>query len=307
MDNQAFFRKVIVLLIIALNGCGGSGSSNRNLQEGTVLDEPYNERAGDTFTTSITLHTDFSTGEPETWYFENIMTFSTVNEIPLKYGYSNAIGGPYLLETLTGGSTIEGLEYSTLYGQSIIDDSMTEFTSIEYVTQTGSETPENIRIDDDFSAYSNARIFNSETGDDIGYDIIEMNFSVITEEKISMPTGELNAVKLSYTVEYNKVTNYTYNYSGGGYMWYDTSNGFLLKTTSDVDYTSSAGIIGTISSVSELLSYSLANSKPLPVVTNTHLENRNMGIITINVNNIFGDLKNGLSYSHKLTLDSYTN
>ena len=284
-------RTILVsLFTLFLVACGGGGSSSSGLdtQEGFVFDEPYSEQAGDTFTRSTNLHASFSTGAPLTLYYEIVSTFSVVNEIPLKYGYSNAIPGPYLLETVMGGDTINGLEYSTLDGETIIDDSIMEFTNIEYVTQSGSETPENIRIGDNFSAYSNARIFDSE-GEDIGYEIVEMNFSVIGEEKITTPAGEFSAIKLSHATENIRSTYDTSNYSSSGYSWYDTSKGLLLKVTTDGDQIFSHNTV-TISAISELESYSLIQNRPSKA-PDTQLKNVGVGIIPINAKSVFNHLK----------------
>ena len=295
---------VILLCLISCGGGGGSSASNSDIQEEIVFDEPYSEQVGDTFTRSTNLHVSFSKGDPLTLYNESVSTFSVVNEIPLKYGYSNAIAGPYLLETVMGGGSVSRLEYSTLGGETIIDDFIMYFTNIEYVTQSGSETPENIRVGDNYSSYSNARIFDAE-GEDVGYEIMEIDFSVLNEEKITTPAGEFNAIKLSHTIESTRSAHGTSNYSGYGYSWYDTNKGLLLKVTNDGDQIFSDNSVIT-SATSELQSYSLVQSRPTRV-PGARLENRNKGILPINLKSVFNNLKMDLYNSQHLFVEPHTN
>ena len=107
---------------------------------------------------------------------------------------------------------------------------MSYFSSIEYTTESGSEEPENIYIGDKFSFNQNSILFNSQSGVEIGYEITEINLSVLREEQITVPAGSFNAVKIGYSISSTiSKNNILYTLSGTGYGWFDTTNGFMLK------------------------------------------------------------------------------
>ena len=228
----------ILLTLLSLAGCGGSdgGSSSQIL----VLGESYDEKAGDIFTTSLTMSATYSNGQTAEFNSVSVKKYSQVDEIPSKYNYSNAISGPYLLETTNEDGVLDGLEYMTLSGGSIIDDDLDYFTNVEYtsISGSGSGDPENIYIGDKFSFYKNATLFDSQTGIEAGYKIINMELTVLSEEIITVPAGEFNAVKIGYNIsETRSENNIIDTLSCTGFGWFGTTNGYMLKMTLDGDMT----------------------------------------------------------------------
>lgn len=81
-------------------------------------------------------------------------------------------------------------------------------------------------------------MFNSQSGVEAGYEIINMELSVLSEEQITIPAGNFNAVKIEYSATETISKNNTIDtLSGTGYGWFDTTNGNMLKMTLDGDMT----------------------------------------------------------------------
>ena len=268
------------LILLVLSACGGGGGDSAN--QVLVLGEGYDEKAGDIFTTTLTMDITYSNGQTASINSESVRTYSQVAEIPSKYNYSNAISGPYLLETTNEDGVLDGLEYMTLSGDSIIDDALDYYTSVEYTTESGSEEPENIYIGDKFSFFQNSTLFNSQTGVEAGYKIINMEFTVLSEEIITVPAGEFNAVKIGYSIsETRSENNIIDTLSGTGFGWFDTTNGYMLKMTLDGDMTlneyaltasfSSETILQSYFISPSIVSISAARIMPINTLSNTEI------------------------------------
>lgn len=294
--GQAIFS---ILLVLSLTGCLGGGSSSDSSNQEIVLGEGYDKKAGDVFTTSLTMDITFSNGQAAEINSISVSTYSQVNEIPSKYNYSNAISGPYLLETTNEDGVLDGLEYMTLSGGSIIDDDLDYYTNVEYTTQSGSDEPENIYIGDKFSFYQSSTLFNSQTGVEAGYKIINMEFSVISEEVVTVPAGVFNAVIIGYrvfeTVSENNIIN-TSSWAGSG--WFDITNGYMLKMTMGGDMTlSEHNLTASFSAETILENYFISPNGASGLV---------VGIIPINTlsnseikaDSIFFGLKKGIRNIH---------
>jgi len=252
MRNIRFIHSLLIILTILVTSCSGGGSDD-SANQILVLGEGYDEKAGDIFTTSLTMDITYSNGLTVSISSESVETYSQVDEIPSKYNYSNAISGPYLLETTKEDGVLDGLEYMTLSGDSIIDDDLDYYTNVEYTTESGSEEPENIYIGDKFSFFQNTTLFNSQTGVEAGYKIINMEFTVLSEEVVTVPAGVFNAVKIGYSIsETISENNIIDTVSGTGYGWFDTTNGYMLKMTADGDMTLSEHNL-TASFISEVI------------------------------------------------------
>ena len=271
---------LISLTSLILSACGGGGGDSAN--QVLVLGEGYDEKAGDIFTTTLTMDITYSNGQTASINSESVRTYSQVAEIPSKYNYSNAISGPYLLETTNEDGVLDGLEYMTLSGDSIIDDALDYYTSVEYTTESGSEEPENIYIGDKFSFFQNSTLFNSQTGVEAGYKIINMEFTVLSEEIITVPAGEFNAVKIGYSIsETRSENNIIDTLSGTGFGWFDTTNGYMLKMTLDGDMTlneyaltasfSSETILQSYFIAPSIVSISAARIMPINTLSNTEI------------------------------------
>jgi hypothetical protein len=273
-------KYLILFVLILIQGCGGGGDSD-SANQILVLGEGYDEKPGDVFTTSLTMSITYSNGQTAEVNSVSVETYSQVDEIPLKYNYSNAISGPYLLETTNEDGVLDGLEYMTLSGDSIIDDDLDYYTSAEYTTESGSEEPENIYIGDKFSFYQNSTLFNSQTGIEAGYKIINMEFTVLSEEIITVPAGEFNAAKIGYSIsETWSENNIIDTSSGTGYGWFDTTNGYMLKMTADGDMTlNEYAVTASFSAEIILLSYFISpnevsnmTARIIPINTLSNIE-----------------------------------
>ena len=220
-------------LVLVIAGCGGSDSDSE-----IVLGETYDEKPGDVFISSLVFDGAYSNGHTYKNNFVYVETYSLTSEIPSKYGYSNSIGGPYLLKTINEGGVLDSLEYKAASGESIIDDALDYYTNIEYRNSTGDEDPENVSIGDKFNFYENAVLFDSQTGSDIGYMITDINFSFLNAEMITVPAGEFSAVKIEYSISETTTKNsITDVYNGTGYLWLDVDNGNSLQLIQEGDMT----------------------------------------------------------------------
>ena len=226
MINYLLKRIVMPLsLVLVLVGCGGSDSSSS-----IVLGETYDEKDGDVFTMSYVLDVIYSNDQTFKDNFENVETYLQVSEIPSKYGYSNSITGPYLLKVTQNDGVIDMLDYMSNSGESIIDDDLDYYTNIEYTTSTGIEEPENVSIGDKFNYNQNSILFDSQTGAEAGYEIIDVQLSIINTEPISIPAGDFNAVKMNYSFLYTtSINNVVDTFTSTGYMMIDTAKGYLLQ------------------------------------------------------------------------------
>lgn len=256
------FVMLPILFGIVLSGCGGSSGSD-NQGEELVLGDGYDEKPGDVFTTSFAIDATFSNGQSSASSSIQVKTYSQVSIIPSKYGYSLSTNGPFLLETTKEDGVLDGLKYMNESGNFIIDDGLDSFSSVEYTTKSGSEEPENIYIGDNFSFNQNSTLFNSQSGAEVGYEITDINFSVLKEEQITVPAGSFNAVKIGYrfssTISENNILN---TLSGTGYGWFDTTNGFMLKLITENGNISlgKQNVTATYSDETILQSYLIAQS-----------------------------------------------
>ena len=275
-NNLKKYVAVIFLFIVVLSGCGGSGNDSDKQDSDIVLAESYDEKPGDRFTRSATISAIYSDGQTAELNSVEESVYSQITEIPTKYNYSNADGGPYLLETTNEEGILSGLDYNTQSGDSIIDDDLEYYTSIEYTTVEGSEDPENISVGDNYSYYQNSTLFNSNTGDEAGYNIENYEYSVLSEEEITVPAGTFNSVKIGFSVSQKELENDIIDTSTGtGYIWIDTTNGFMLKMVivegnlTINEYNITASFSGEVL----LQSYDLASTKSSKISSQKSLSN----------------------------------
>jgi len=269
INNFTKLKTIIFSLVIVLYGCGGSGSDSSSPI--LVLGATYDEKAGDIFTTTTTMNINYSDGQVANVTSVDVSTYSQVDAIPSNYNYSNAISGPYLLETKHDDGVLDGLEYMTLSGDTIIDDDLEFYRNVEYTTESGVEEPENIYIGDKFSLYRNAILFDTQTNVEAGYEITNMDLTVISQEMVSVPAGTFNAVKISFssTATVSKNNNVD-TVSGTGYGWFDSESGYMLKMTMDADMTlDEQNISASVTAETVLESYFISPSTASGIVVET--------------------------------------
>jgi len=253
---------VITFIVSIFSGCFHSEDNSVNTVSLIALGKGYEKKSGDVFTELRTIKYNFSDGRQAEITFLDVKTYSNVSEIPDKYNYSGDIVSPYLLETSISDNELDNLNYMTLSGDDIIDDDLESYSNIDYATTIGNDEPENIRVGDKFIFSENAKLFDSITGDEIGFEVTNMEFTVASLEKIKVPAGTFDAVKLQFSISTTKtLNNITDSYSGTGYGWFDVDNAYGLKFLADIDMTlSEKGLIATARSESVLQSYFISQS-----------------------------------------------
>ena len=274
---------VLVICFVMLIGCGGSSNNSESSDPVLVLGERYDEKPGDHFTESSTMNVTYSNGHNAVINSIYESVYSQVNEIPTKYNYSNTDTGPYLLEMEYDDGLLDGLNYNTLSGNSIINDDLDCFTNIDHMIRNGSDEPENYYLDEKYSFYENATLFDSNSGAEVGYEITNVELSVLSEEQVTVPAGVFNAVKiefsLSSTTSENGILD-TFTSTGNG--WFDTTNGFMLKMVLDVNMTlNEHGLTASGHSESVLQNYSLSSATNLNKKISNNRINKNSFLFAI--------------------------
>lgn len=251
---------IVVFSGLFLVGCGSSSDEKELL-----LTDPYQEKSGDAFTSTTIMDFEYSTGVRRQVVNIDVDTYSIVDEIPQKYGYSGALSGPYLLETNHENDELDSLRYMTLDGEWIIDDDLDSFTSIETTSRTGSDDPENIYIGDEFSARNSSILYSSDTGLEIGSEVLELDFVILNEEVVTVPAGTFTAIKIDYSTNFSSIENSVVaTQVADGHMWVDERSGILVKMvmTNGVVTISDPSINATFELDFVLDSYTLSENEP---------------------------------------------
>ena len=260
-------KYIVLVIIILLHGCGGSSGDNDPLftsSNGTKVGEEYDEKPGDEFTFIVTTDFELSTGLSTKNSYVDVSTYSQVAEIPSKYNYSDSVSGLYLLETQESDGELDRLVYSTLTGDELVNDSLDTYTSADYSTKSGDEETKDFRLGDHLSLTENSTLFDSSTGEEIGYNISEDVFDVLLVETITIAAGTFEAVKIKAEfTETNSESGVEDVFTADGYVWYGINSGFELKTEATGSGSLnilSKGLTATIAINAELQSFSLATN-----------------------------------------------
>ncbi len=280
-----------VLFSIILSGCGGSGDKEDEL----ILGDLYDKKPGDVFTTSRTINLAYSNGQNAEVSATGESTYSDISDIPSKYDYSNSNNGPYVLETFKIDDEPFQLFYMTESGDSIIDDDFEFFSSVEYRTESGKAKPENIYMGDEFSYNINSTLFDSQSGVEAGYEIQNIDFTVLKVEQLIVPAGSFNAVKIGYSFSSTTSENAVVNtMSETGYVWFDTTNGFLLKEEKNGNMTlNELSLTATFSAETILQSYSISQNKSAKN-SSAARAGKNSSLIDINPLFIYHNIKQNI-------------
>ena len=128
------------------------------------------------FTNNASL--DASNGFSTKNSYIEVSIYSQVTQIPAKYNYSGSMSGPYLLETQETDGELDGLEFSKLTGEVLIDGSIDYFTSADYSTKNGDEETKDFRLGEHSSLSENNTMFDSLTDAEIGHEITNEEYAV---------------------------------------------------------------------------------------------------------------------------------
>jgi len=263
-------------LVIGIIGCGGSKSSSDAEDKDIVLGEDYREKEGDKFTYASTYSYTFSNGETRNISAEYTSSYKKVDEIPAKYSYSNDIEAPYLLATTRQDGKIINLCYIGSSGETIIDDGldMDGYTSIDHITSSGEGGFKGLYIGKEIHYKSNEPIFNSNSGEEIGYTEIDIECKVINKEKVTVSSGIFDTLKLNcnYTWARSKDGEYDTT-TGQKSIWVDINNVMSVKTTFyNVDMKSHKYDTNILfSSVTELKDYHILSTSSNKIVMKNNL------------------------------------
>ncbi len=227
------------IVLLLLSACGSDSSQN------------INKYANDQMIVISTGTVSLSTGESDSYEKEKVKTYLEVESIPDKYNYSGDIEGPFKLEITTEDGVIEGHEYSSSAGVEIIDDDFEAFESIDFTIKQGSDTPDDIQFGESYNYYSSATLFDSTSGQELGFKTVEMTMVFDSFESITVLAGTFDTVKVDFEMVYevdNGAEQLLANMSGS--MWFDTNHGYSLKSTTEgtFNYPNLSVLADTISS-----------------------------------------------------------
>lgn len=216
---------------LALVGCSDSGGGSKDpALKTTVLDNTYDEKAGDEFEYMTNLETHYSNDNDRQTIWRSIKTYSQTDEIPTKYAYSNSVAGPYILETTRKDGVLDRLKFTTPTGDTLVNDDLKRFSTVDHKTVTGSEDVDNIAMGDSVKYTEDAMLFDSESGEEAGYKTVNMEMTVLNTESLALTAGEFNAVRMQYSyTSVNSRKGVEDTETSNGFAWFDTDNGYMLK------------------------------------------------------------------------------
>ena len=299
IKNFRVFTVLFLLIPIVLIGCVDDEDTDnepKNKDTALILEESYNEKPGDIFTTTSNMHVTYSNEVSLELNSTEVITYTLVDEIPDIYNFPNSKNGPYLLETDKEDGELDGLEYITTSGDTLIEDDLDYFSTSEYTTKNGTDEPKSINIGDTFSYNENSTLFSSQTGIEAGYKILNGDLTVLNQEKLTVPAGTFDAVKLGFSIAQTTSEEDVINtMTGTGFGWFDTTNGFMLKMTMNLSMNLGAyDLTAEASSVTELQNYFISSNNTLNK-TNSFSKNITNEIYEPNVHQLLSNISNTIN------------
>lgn len=297
-DNGGLVALLTAVLLPAtfLTGCGADDPLVTDNSAGkTLITDAYSELPGDTYTMVNYLTADYSTGNSIEATEIKTVEFSQVTDIPSRYGYSNAILAPYYLErTLLDGNP-NRMKYRSQFGDSIINDDLDTFKNIEFTESFGSEDPESVQIGQLYNWYENAVLFDSDTAEEVGYEISVIDATAEATETVTVAAGEFSAVKFGYRISMTRAIEDEIDSTNtaAGYIWLEETYGFLVKMTVEGDLTfDTLGITAAYEAETVLQSYSFPSISVLNFSqANSNILSVSRGLIDNSYANVYSSLK----------------
>lgn len=254
-----FLSSIIGIILFACGGGGGgSGTSNTGSISYNTL-EYFQKDENKVYTYRVSESTSENQQPSETtWEYSNESSI-----IPVEYGYSGNIEGPYLVEILTIGTTVNTLTYKSSSGDYILKDQSGIFTINEtnHTTSKGN-IPATLTIGSEFTISSTEDLLNSDPdqgtiGDKVGTMITMYTVKILAAENVTVNAVTYEALKTQETTSttiMNKEGTTTMTINTSSSVWYGKGIG-PVKIVANNTFVSSGG--STTSSVtSELTSVS---------------------------------------------------
>jgi len=227
---------LLILILASIAACGGNGSDEAPTDD--IFITAYQERPGDVFEYQSSMEFIYSDGKTASVTQKETQSFSQVDSIPEKYGYSGDLGGPYILSTTTVDGELDGYEYISADGTEIVDDDLDTFTRVDAQTISGSDEPEDVSLGDTFTFREESTLFDSDTAEEVGARIIEGTFTVAEEETVTVPAGTFHCLRIDLGLEISITERgITDTMTTVGSGWFDVENGFGPKLTGTMDIT----------------------------------------------------------------------
>ena len=254
MKKRTLFLSSLIGII--LFGCGGGGTGDTGSTSYNTL-EYFQKDENKVYTYTVSEYTSVNQQTSvTTWVYRNEST-----TIPVDYGYSGSIEGPYIREILTIDGTPNTVTYKSSSGDYILKDQSGIFTINEagHTTSTGN-MPSSINIGSEFTISSTEDLLNSDpdqgtVGDKVG----TMN-TIYTVKILAEESGTLNTVPYK-ALKTQETTSTTITTSGGttsirtsSNVWYGKGIGPVRIVANNTFVTS--GVTTTSSVTNELTSVS---------------------------------------------------
>jgi hypothetical protein len=260
MKKRTLLLTFIGIILFACGGGGGGGSgSNGTGNTGTIsyntLDY-FQKDASKVYTYNVSESTSGNQQTTDTtWVYHN-----ESKTIPVEYGYSGSITGPYIAEILTIDGTVNTVTYKSSSGDYILKDQSGTYTINDagHTTSTG-EMPAKLSVGTEFTINSTEDLLNSDpdhgtVGEKIGTMITVYTVKMLAAENVTVNTATYEALKTQETtsttiMNSGGTTTMTINTSSN--VWYGNGVG-PVKIVANNTYVSS-GSTSTSSVTSELL------------------------------------------------------
>ncbi len=223
------------LVWIILFACGGGGGGGSSEAETNIIhsDDYTNRDITKVYTFKETM---VDTTDEKNIQSEYTLGYSYAHEatIPSKYGYSGAISGPYIVETIELNDVDKVFTYLSSSSIVISDDSIV-FTNIDSSSSTG-VIPSDWTVGVVYSKSSTEDLFNSASGIKVGTRTTEYTLKALGMETVTVPAGTFETVKAQES------STMTIAFVGGTeiitstwFSWYGKNVGFVKKVSSTMD------------------------------------------------------------------------
>jgi hypothetical protein len=225
---------LIWITLVACGGGGGGGSGTSDTESDIIHSDDYTNRDITKVYTFRETMVDTTDGKNIQSEYTISYSYAQVATIPSKYGYSGAISGPYIVETIELNDVDKVFNYLSSSSIIISDDS-TVFTNIDSSSSTG-VIPPDWTVGTVYSKSSTEDLFNSASGLKVGTRSTEYTLKALGMETVTVPEGTFETVKTQES------STMTIAFVGGTeimtstwFSWYGKDLGFVKKVSNTMD------------------------------------------------------------------------